>query len=89
MFSVNLKPHCLFLEKLKSMYSLFFFFFGQPSCSITHERIICREIYSPVCGTDQNTYSNECSLCQHNQETRAAVWIAYNGECSAVQQHGM
>ncbi|XP_019732037.1 serine protease inhibitor Kazal-type 1-like [Hippocampus comes] len=61
----------------------------RPSCSITHERIICREIYSPVCGTDQNTYSNECSLCQHNQETRAAVWIAYNGECSAVQQHGM
>ncbi|XP_051939549.1 serine protease inhibitor Kazal-type 1-like [Hippocampus zosterae] len=61
----------------------------KPSCSITNEPTICARIYSPLCGTDQNTYSNECFLCQHNQLRRAAVWIAYDGECSGVQQRIM
>jgi hypothetical protein len=36
---------------------------------------VCPEIYSPVCGCDNNTYSNECFA------DGAAVSVLYNGEC--------
>jgi hypothetical protein len=36
---------------------------------------VCTEIYSPVCGCDNTTYSNECSA------DGAAVSILYTGEC--------
>ncbi|KAI5941977.1 serine protease inhibitor Kazal-type 1 isoform X2 [Manis javanica] len=41
----------------------------------------CSKIYKPVCGTDGNTYSNECMLCIENQGRQVAVRIKQSGPC--------
>ncbi|XP_019732353.1 serine protease inhibitor Kazal-type 1-like [Hippocampus comes] len=60
----------------------------ETPCPVTHEPFICGQIYKPVCGTDQNTYSSMCTLCQHNQSAKIPVWIAHYGECFSAQQSG-
>ncbi|XP_069724982.1 ovoinhibitor-like isoform X1 [Phaenicophaeus curvirostris] len=41
----------------------------------------CPRNLQPVCGTDGRTYSNECEICLHNEEHRASVGKAHDGEC--------
>uniref|UniRef100_A0A6Q2WTD0 Kazal-like domain-containing protein n=1 Tax=Esox lucius TaxID=8010 RepID=A0A6Q2WTD0_ESOLU len=38
-----------------------------PSCGSMAEHFACLDIYLPVCGSDGQTYSNECYLCSHIQ----------------------
>ncbi|XP_019732038.1 serine protease inhibitor Kazal-type 1-like [Hippocampus comes] len=56
----------------------------KPTCPITHGPIICTSDYNPVCGTDGNTYSNECALCDHIQTTQQDILKAHDGPCSQV-----
>jgi hypothetical protein len=46
---------------------------------------VCPEIYNPVCGTDEITYSNDCELEKADCKARADgtyIMRARKGECS-------
>ncbi|XP_056358543.1 ovoinhibitor-like [Oenanthe melanoleuca] len=64
-------------------------FGGQIDCSqyptgITKDGkswVACPRDMKPVCGTDGNTYSNDCGICLYNSEHGASVEKEHDGEC--------
>ncbi|KAL2779185.1 serine protease inhibitor Kazal-type 1 precursor [Daubentonia madagascariensis] len=50
----------------------------KPNC---REVSGCSKVYDPVCGTDGNTYSNECNLCFENKKHQIPVLIQKHGPC--------
>ncbi|NXW42140.1 IOV7 protein, partial [Nyctiprogne leucopyga] len=43
--------------------------------------VACPRNLMPVCGTDGNTYSNDCGICFYNQEHGTSVEKVHDGEC--------
>ncbi|XP_044047705.1 serine peptidase inhibitor, Kazal type 4 isoform X1 [Siniperca chuatsi] len=53
----------------------------KPSCPDMEEVVACPLNLAPVCGSDGNTYANECTLCAHRQTTKMDILIAKEESC--------
>ncbi|CAJ1052728.1 probable pancreatic secretory proteinase inhibitor [Xyrichtys novacula] len=53
----------------------------RPSCPNTQEALMCTMNYNPVCGSNGNTYGNECSLCSFMQRTGEDILITKETSC--------
>ncbi|XP_061690776.1 probable pancreatic secretory proteinase inhibitor isoform X1 [Syngnathoides biaculeatus] len=53
----------------------------EPECSGTTLTRACPLNYSPVCGSDGVTYSNECALCVRRLEKKSDIVIVKDGPC--------
>ncbi|XP_047435319.1 serine peptidase inhibitor, Kazal type 4 [Mugil cephalus] len=52
-----------------------------PSCPGIEEIAACPMNFAPLCGSDGNTYANECALCVERQTTRMDIMIVKEGGC--------
>ena len=44
--------------------------------------IVCTAEYSPVCGSDGRTHSNECKMKTNSCVEKKNITVSYKGECS-------
>uniref|UniRef100_A0A7M4F3A6 Kazal-like domain-containing protein n=1 Tax=Crocodylus porosus TaxID=8502 RepID=A0A7M4F3A6_CROPO len=56
-------------------------FLRSPVCEHTINFPACPLVYRPLCGTDGNTYDNECLLCMTQTKTKQNIQILKDGPC--------
>ncbi|XP_004084437.1 probable pancreatic secretory proteinase inhibitor [Oryzias latipes] len=52
----------------------------KPSCPKT-QIAACPMNFAPVCGSDGNTYANECTLCAQSRKIKMEILIAKEESC--------
>ncbi|CAL1601737.1 unnamed protein product [Knipowitschia caucasica] len=53
----------------------------KASCPEMEELMACPLNLAPVCGSDGNTYANECALCVEKQMTKQEILVAKEESC--------
>ncbi|KAM7419002.1 hypothetical protein PAMA_016224 [Pampus argenteus] len=53
----------------------------KPSCPDMEKVVACPMNLAPVCGSDGNTYANECALCAQRQTTKMDILVAKEESC--------
>ncbi|XP_041342356.1 serine protease inhibitor Kazal-type 4 [Pyrgilauda ruficollis] len=53
----------------------------RPVCEDLVHLQACPLLYLPICGSDGNTYANECQLCAEKMRTRKDIRILKDGQC--------
>ncbi len=51
--------------------------------NVTECNITCSTTYEPVCGSDGQTYPNECSMREESCETKRDITVDHGGECES------
>lgn len=76
----NQQGYCVFANGTKI--DEWQYYYAQNGQNQSGNQTFCYDIYSPVCGNDGKTYSNDCFA------RVAGVSIAYTGECNASGNNG-
>lgn len=53
-----------------------------PHCAQFVGTRACNKMYMPLCGSDDETYSNKCEMCRITGEQRKLVSVKHEGSCA-------
>uniref|UniRef100_A0A3P9MSM7 Probable pancreatic secretory proteinase inhibitor n=1 Tax=Poecilia reticulata TaxID=8081 RepID=A0A3P9MSM7_POERE len=73
--------HLFELPVIEQNLMLCCFYVCQPTCPALEKIMACPMNFVPVCGSDGNTYANECLLCVQRQQTKMDILIVKEQGC--------
>ncbi|KAF7223821.1 serine peptidase inhibitor, Kazal type 4 [Nothobranchius furzeri] len=53
----------------------------KPTCPDEEVIMACPMNLAPVCGSDGNTYANECTLCAQSQKIKMDIMVVKEESC--------